>query len=95
MTWETQRPTCFHCGSRIRVNELVWRELGSGAIRGAYAADLDGQRREGRGLWHLGCLSLGRHGNGAPDRPLDARGHGSQPWATTAPEWPATGSAPA
>jgi hypothetical protein len=74
MTWETQHPTCTHCGSRIGVRELAWRELASGAIRGAYASDLDGRRREGRGLWHLGCLPLARHADLAPDHRLGARG---------------------
>jgi hypothetical protein len=95
MTPGNQHPTCSHCGCRIRVSELVWRELGSGAIRGAYASDLDGRRREGRGLWHLGCLPLGRHGDLTPDRSLDTRRHGSQPRAATAPLRHAFGRRPA
>jgi hypothetical protein len=95
MTWETERPTCSHCGCRIRVIELVWRELASGAIRGAYAADLDAHRRDGRGLWHLGCLPLGRHGDLVPDGRLDGRRHASQPWPASAPARCATGGWPA
>lgn len=56
-----KQATCAECGRRIRANELLWRELPSGTVRAAFAADLEGLQREGRGLWHPGCLPRDRH----------------------------------
>jgi len=50
------RPTCSHCGERIHLFEVLWRELESGTIRVTYAVDLDHLRHQPPRLWHLGCL---------------------------------------
>lgn len=56
-TTTPRHPVCACCGKRIRLTECLWREFESGAVRSAYALDVDALRHDPRRLWHVGCFS--------------------------------------
>ena len=54
-------PTCSHCGERIGLFELLWRELEGGTIRASYTVDLEHLGHQPQRLWHPGCLPQDCH----------------------------------